>query len=158
MRKTILKFIGYFLIPICLCLAGYHYQLNVANFTSIMHFFHVKIVAFLILSFFFYLLSTYDLKYARIFAILTLLVILIPYDLDLIFSSFCHVVLAYIALFIFNYLIFSHLGHREIKIYLIIIGICISLIFKYASITGLCEIIYISCCSIILTKEKASRS
>lgn len=156
MRKLILKTIGYFAIPAFMIITGWHYRLLIANYTSLLHLWPIKISACLILAYFYYLLRGLDIKYARFFFLLSFAALWIPYDLDHMFYSFCHVFLAYVALFIFNYLTYIHLKLNAKKIYLTMIGLCVALILQHGSIIGLCEILYISCSSIFLTNIKAS--
>ena len=138
-------------------ISSLYFKLFINNYTSILNLWPIKITSFLIILFFYYLSQDLNNKYAKAFLILTFLVIIIPYSLNQIFFSFFHIILAYIALFIFNWLIYANLSINNKKIYLITIGICIAIIFRYASITGLTEVIYISISSILLTNIKASK-
>lgn len=138
-------------------ISSLYFKLFINNYTSILNLWPIKIIAFLIILFFYYLLQDLNNKYAKAFLILTFLAIIIPYTLNQIFFSFFHIIFAYVALFIFNWLIYTNLSINNKKIYLITIGICIAIIFRYASITGLTEVIYISISSILLTNIKASK-
>ena len=157
MKTFILKTIGYFLIPLFMLITSLYFKLFIDNYTSILSIWYIKLIACLIIIFFYYLLKDLNNKYSKAFLILTLLVIIIPYNLNQSFFSFWHVLLAYIALFIFNWLLYTNLSINTKKIYLFTIGICIAIIFRYGSITGLTEIIYISTSSILLTNIKASK-
>lgn len=152
----ILSFIGYFLIPFLLCFSMFKYHLFIDNITAILINPSNKIIAIMILLYFSYLLNhTYiNSKLIISYFILTMILIIFEYNLlDPIFSLI-HVLSGYLALFIFHYLIIKIISNKQLKIYYLICGICIFLIIYYGSITGLAEIIYISTCSILLTKRK----
>lgn len=156
MRKLFLKIFGYLGVPAFMIITGWHYRLFIANYTSLLHLWPIRLSACLILAYFYYLLKDLNIKYARIFFLLSFTTLWIPYDLEHVFYSFWHVFLAYAALFIFNYLTYIHLPLNFKKLYLMMIGVCLALILQYGSIIGVCEILYISCSSIFLTNLKAS--
>lgn len=149
--QTTFKLIG-LLIPLITFIIIGTFNLYIDNITSVLNYPPVTIYALIVTIYTIY--ELYNIspkrKLLKYFLLCALIVIIFPYNLDNPFSSLMHLLGAYSAFIIFNYILLSSLNIKQKQYYFIMLGCCFALVVIYGSIIGICESIYISFISILL--------
>lgn len=149
--STLFKITGLLIPLITFTIIG-TFKLYITNITSVLNNPAVIIYALVVTIYTIYGLYNISIKRKSLkyFLLCALIVIIFPYDLKKPIFSLMHLLGAYSAFIIFNYILLAALTIKQKQYYFMMLGCCFALVIIHGSIIGICEAIYISYISILL--------